>query len=937
MNKLFTKIAALSVGLAMAIGVGVAVGERQNNKTAKATSGVNATYELVTSNLSNWAGKYLIYNSTNSKLWDASSAISKDGTYISNVTPSDNTITADTSYEWTIEAVTGGYSICSQLASNPYISGANKGVSTGSSAVAHTISYSNGVFTVNDGTYNLRVNSGYFRYYTGTTGASIQLFKKVNTSDYIADSLTISPSTSLNVEEDDAILTNGYTISGSKNGGVAAALSSSDYTFQGCGTGTGSTFNVLSTTKYKAGATRIQWKANYPTTAGGSTYAYVGISVTVKVEQCEYVKVTNANNLVAGHRYLLVEEVANSNKYYAMGDVSSNLGVAEEVTLDTTNNKIASKANKGNATEYILGGESGAWTLYGSGVYLSYSGSSNNILTSETATTNNQKWTIDFSAGEIVNKASTGRYIQFNYNNGSPRFACYANTQTDVFLYEKIALEPALSLSDTLEGYIGETDKSLTVTAQNYVPDTFVWTSSNENAVTVSGNTATAALTFIAAGESNVKVVASKGNISVEKTCVVTVKAAPTAVVVKVNNQPIDSSYVMEQWEAGYKQPIISVSPAEANQNVTLTVHSETVSGAFTITNGRINYVKPATGVIRIASYAKPSVYFDLKVKCNEDTYTAGTLSYSGTPVTQSYGAAFDATGLTFSIAKASGSKTINKNDLTFTPETMAFDTTTVTATHAASGQTLEIPVSVAQPISVAEALEIIDALDSGAQTTQNYTVVGLVSNANTVSNKSQTYFLSDDGTRTDELQIYKGKWIDGADMDSSHYFDPGDKAVVNGKLYKYNDGSKDIAEMASGSVVIKATYYYSTIKDWIDDNLHFDDYDGSENKGYCNDSEHNYYLNAKIALADLGQYKIAEFAANEEEDFADAYDRYTTWAEICGDGSPFDGLKYIDSAIIVGQKEASEISPTIAIIAISAAALIATGAYFFIRKKKED
>ena len=82
---------------------------------------------------------------------------------------------------------------------------------------------------------------------------------------------------------------------------------------------------------------------------------------------------------------------------------------------------------------------------------------------------------------------------------------------------------------------------------------------------------------------------------------------------------------------------------------------SETVEGAFTINNHTINYVKPATGVIRFTSTAKSSVYFDLNVKCDPDTAVADTFAYSGTVSEDQYeGARFNPDGLSFSIKRVS-------------------------------------------------------------------------------------------------------------------------------------------------------------------------------------------------------------------------------------------------------------------------------------------
>ena len=73
-----------------------------------------------------------------------------------------------------------------------------------------------------------------------------------------------------------------YTISVTKNG---ADGTSSDYEFQGIGNGEGDNFQPR-VANFTSGHpaltdTRLQWKANYPTEAGGSTYLYAYVSLSV--------------------------------------------------------------------------------------------------------------------------------------------------------------------------------------------------------------------------------------------------------------------------------------------------------------------------------------------------------------------------------------------------------------------------------------------------------------------------------------------------------------------------------------------------------------------------------------------------------------------------------------------------------------------------------
>ena len=87
---------------------------------------------------------------------------------------------------------------------------------------------------------------------------------------------------------------------------------------------------------------------------------------------------------------------------------------------------------------------------------------------------------------------------------------------------------------------------------------------------------------------------------------------------------------------------------------------------------------------------------FDLNVKCNEDTYVEDTFAYSGTVAKQKDGKAFDPTGLTFSIDRASGTGiSVPVSEISFNPEILSETDKFVVATHIKSTQTIQIPVDV--------------------------------------------------------------------------------------------------------------------------------------------------------------------------------------------------------------------------------------------------
>lgn len=92
-------------------------------------------------------------------------------------------------------------------------------------------------------------------------------------------------------------------------------------------------------------------------------------------------------------------------------------------------------------------------TIYNeaSSKYVSYTGSSNSAYAVSSVSTNNQRWTFDYSSSlfTIKNVAISDRFLQ--YNSSSPRFACYENaSQQNITLYKLSFTGPTISTTGTL-------------------------------------------------------------------------------------------------------------------------------------------------------------------------------------------------------------------------------------------------------------------------------------------------------------------------------------------------------------------------------------------------------------------------------------------------------------------------------------------------------
>lgn len=88
---------------------------------------------------------------------------------------------------------------------------------------------------------------------------------------------------------------------------------------------------------------------------------------------------------------------------------------------------------------------------------------------------------------------------------------------------------------------------------------------------------------------------------------------------------------------------------------------------------------------------------------------------------------------------------------------------------------------------TVAKAKELIDA---GEGLSTEVYVKGFITSVDTLNTtfNSLTYNISDDGTATEELNIYSGKYFGGADFTSADQLKVGDVVIVKGQLKKYGE-----------------------------------------------------------------------------------------------------------------------------------------------------
>ena len=157
--------------------------------------------------------------------------------------------------------------------------------------------------------------------------------------------------------------------------------------------------------------------------------------------------------------------------------------------------------------------------------------------------------------------------------------------------------------------------------------------------------------------------------------------------------------------------------------------------------------------------------------------------------------------GITYSIdgTDPSSSKTAKSTDT----NKVSFDVTSTTTVKAVAvdanlkkSSVAEKTFTKTEPITVAEALKTADRTE--------VIVKGIVASVSTWNSRypNVNYWISDDGSTTSELEIYRGTGLNGADITSQNDITKGDIVILRGKLTTYNNTK----ELAEGSTLLSIT-----------------------------------------------------------------------------------------------------------------------------------
>ena len=160
---------------------------------------------------------------------------------------------------------------------------------------------------------------------------------------------------------------------------------------------------------------------------------FAKITSLAELEEGEYVLVGSDNN----GSYGAVAELTGSTTVLSAGTVT----IQDDVVENPLDSQI-----------WTLSKIEGGWTIYHKDLgYLGYTGSKNSAM-AEDEPSDKSTWTFSMADDlfKVSNVGTEGRTLRYNYNSGSPRFACYSSDSLkNIALYKNfggafsIALDPA--------------------------------------------------------------------------------------------------------------------------------------------------------------------------------------------------------------------------------------------------------------------------------------------------------------------------------------------------------------------------------------------------------------------------------------------------------------------------------------------------------------
>ena len=452
MNKLFSKIATLSVGLAMAVGVGVALGH-QSVLRARAETTVTSTF----------TNKDLAVGEGEPE-WTASIAANAFET--SSPARGVQFGTAKGAFTITSNEQFSGVTSVSMV------------VSTNGSANSNTIAVKVGTtdFTTGDpavSSYSMPKANNYDVEFTGaaSTGSIVISVNDTNKSvyfksitikyspvTYVVDSLTTNPASDFTIDGENSV--------SSKSAEVTYSVSYTGTAGQGKVTvdvkeGGAATAGLLATNNYELKKVLLNAKKNGTYTLTITTVDKNSSSVAVSKELIVTVqnlvvavapaKLKDPSTLKFGDKIYLVDE----EHQRSIGAFNSEKGLFNGTAVTVAAETLA---DVGEATPLVIGKYDSHLLLKYDNGYVGVESAKTTLSVDGSGTT--LTWDIvmeeDFTA-VIKSTSGTDNSIQYNFNNGSDRFSNYLTAQTKFAIYY-IAATNQEAVNEFEENYMHMSD-----------------------------------------------------------------------------------------------------------------------------------------------------------------------------------------------------------------------------------------------------------------------------------------------------------------------------------------------------------------------------------------------------------------------------------------------------------------------------------------------
>lgn len=195
-----------------------------------------------------------------------------------------------------------------------------------------------------------------------------------------------------------------------------------------------------------------------------------------------------------------------------------------------------------------------------------------------------------------------------------------------------------------------------------------------------------------------------------------------------------------------------------------------------------------------------------LNLTVGQSTTLTATTNSSATPTFSTSNGAVATVGTDGTVtAVAAGTATITVSVAAVEGAFTAASKTVPVTVTAGGGSTQEGDGTKDAPYTVAQALAVTNALDPKGETASKVYVKGIISEiteVNTGEYGNATYFISDNGSKTGQLQVFRGYYLGNAKFTAADQIKVNDEVIVYGKLKNYQNSDNSLTPEITGSEI---------------------------------------------------------------------------------------------------------------------------------------